>query len=157
MGSRCTLLDMTAANVFWCNFANTDPRNLIQHLNRCVMYWKSISKIIFISNETLSKFDFLDTVTWKVMRTMEPEQSDKRDIRPGLQNGQGWGDFFSHGHLPQLNSVGSGAHWIMGLFSLWNFYFKIRHPATNNGWSSKGYIQAEFTLLYISASIKIFC
>ena len=33
---------------------------------------------------------------------------------------QGWGEFFSCGHLPQLNSVGSGVDWVMRLFFLWH-------------------------------------
>ena len=32
---------------------------------------------------------------------------------------QGWGDFISRSHSPQLISMGSGVFWVTGLFSLW--------------------------------------
>ena len=57
---------------------------------------------------------------------MGSEWPDKRTIRLGLaawRVARGGVGFFPSGHPPQVNSVGSGVVWVMGLFSLWGASF----------------------------------
>ena len=120
VGSCHTSLDPAAAsNAFLCSFPNTSVRKFIQLSNRCAMCWKAISEITFNIQWNLGRI----LQSWYTKHQRVREQWGLSNlitaIRTGLQSGQGWGDFFSCGHPPQLNSVGSGVDWVTGLFSLW--------------------------------------
>ena len=82
----------------------------------CNVLKKPFLKSLSISDEILSKFGVrgppdYQRVTSKGSRTMEFELPDKRD-KTGFGSvaggGGGGGRYFSRGHLPQVNSVGSG-------------------------------------------------
>ena len=85
---------------------------------------KPILKSLSISDEVLSKFGVCGTpeyrrVTSKDSRKMGIEWPDKCNIssnKTGFGSVTRAGEFFLHGHPPQLNSVGSGVVWVMGLF-----------------------------------------
>ena len=78
----------------------------------CNVLKKTFLKPLSISDEILSKFGVHGTpedqrVTSKGSRTMGSEWSEKPDKTGFCSVARGVG-FFSRGHPPQINSVGSG-------------------------------------------------
>ena len=84
---------------------------------------KFISKITFNIRWNLEQIwhSWHTWVSSKGSRTMGSEWPDKHD-KTRFATWAGVGKSFSHGHPPQLHSVGSSVDWVMGLFSLWKYH-----------------------------------
>ena len=86
----------------------------------CYVLKNPFLKSLSISDEILSKFDIHDTPEYhQRVRKQWGLSGLISAIRPGLP---GVWEFFSSGHPPQLNSVGSGVDWLKELFSLWIYH-----------------------------------
>ena len=109
---------------------------------QCADFEKAISKITFNIRWNLGKFGIRGTpeyqrVTWKGSRTMGSEWPDKHNKTGFSSVARGGEIFFSRGHPPQVNSVGSGVVWVTGLFSIWTL--KLQGHSHGCGQGARSY------------------